>query len=346
MRALQVIENGQPLIINDVSEPEPAAGEVIVKVAHCGLCHTDLHLHDGHFGLGGDKKLSLSQSLPLTMGHEIQGTVHRVGTGVSGLPIGDSVAVYPWIGCGDCGLCTTAREHLCARARAIGVNVAGGYAQYVRVPSAKYVLPIGAVDPRQAALLMCSGISAFSALSKVETAFAAGRVAIIGFGGLGHMAVALAKARFGTVPVVLDVNADKLAQARALGCEAFDLAADDAIKTIKRETGGISAVVDFVGSDATSQAAGRLCGQAGHIVVVGLFGGELRTPLPPLALRGTTIQGSYVGTLDDAKAVLELAATGQLNAIPVTDCTLDQGNDAFSTLRSGNAEGRIIFNIS
>ena len=294
--------------------PQARGREVVVRVERCGVCHTDLHLHDGAFDLGGGNRLALKQSLPL-----------------------------PWIGCGDCGLCASDREHLCGRARAIGVNVDGGYAEFVHVVDARYVLPIGDVDPDQAALLMCSGLSAYSALTKVAAAFEAGLpVAIIGFGGLGLMALEIARARFGRVPAVLDVDDTKLALARERGAEAFDLGDPDAHKAVRAALGAVGAVIDFVGAEATSAAAGRLCGQAGHIVNVGLYGGLLTTPLPLLTLRGTTIQGSYTGSVDEARACLALAARGALDAIPVEHCTRGALNDAFGRLRRGEVSGRII----
>ncbi len=347
MKAAQVTENGAPLALADIPTPEPTGNEVVVKVRHCGICHTDLHLHDGYFGLGGDKKLALRQDLPLTMGHEIQGEVHALGGDVDGLSIGESVAIYPWIGCGSCALCASEREHLCARGRAIGVNVPGGYAEYVVVEDARYVLPIGDVDPRQAALLMCSGLSAYSALSKAKTAFDSGApVAIIGFGGLGQMALEIARARFGRLPVVVDVTPEKLALARSLGATAYDLNADNVAREIKSTHGDMGAVIDFVGAESTSTVAGRISGQAGHIVIVGLFGGTFSTPLPLMALRGTTIQGSYVGTLADARTVLALAGEGKLQPIDVSGCELDDVNKAIDSLRNGKVKGRMTININ
>lgn len=343
MQAAQLTSNDAPLELRDVPIPVATGREVVVRVERCGVCHTDLHLHHGAFALGGGRELGMAQSLPLTLGHEIQGVVHETGDDVDGLSPGDSVAVYPWIGCGECGICASGREHLCNRARAIGVNVDGGYAEYVHVVDARYVLPIGDVDPAQAALLMCSGLSAWSALTKVAPAFEAGLpVAIIGLGGLGLMALEIARARFGRLPAVLDVDPGKLELARERGAQAFDLNAPDAHKAVRGALGPLGAVVDFVGAESTSAIAGRLCGQAGHIVVVGLYGGALTTPLPLLALRGTTIQGSYTGSLEEARACLQLAASGALDPVPTSSCPRDAINDAFERLRAGGIAGRII----
>ncbi|MFK8053726.1 MAG: alcohol dehydrogenase [Woeseiaceae bacterium] len=342
MKALQVVTNGEPLTKNQLDTPEPGPDEIIVKVNHCGVCHTDLHLHDGYFGLGGEKRLNLKQNLPLTMGHEIQGEVISVGDNVDQFSGGEAVAVYPWIGCGECGLCATEREHLCSSGRALGINVDGGYAEFVRVPAQRYVLPIGDVDPAQAGLLMCSGISTYSALDKVRDGFAAGRVAIIGLGGLGMMAMEIARARFGQLPIVIDIDETKLEAARALGTDAFNLGDPDCAKQIKKAVGSVTAVIDFVGAEATSALAGRITGQAGHIVIVGLFGGMLQTPLPLMALRGTKIEGSYVGTLKDARELLALAGSGKLRPIPTVERPLDDINDVFAEMKAGKIHGRAV----
>ncbi|MEO0616944.1 MAG: alcohol dehydrogenase catalytic domain-containing protein [Pseudomonadota bacterium] len=343
MQAAQLTTNGAPLELREIDAPTAQGRAVIVRVQRCGVCHTDLHLHEGAFGLGGDKSLKLQQNLPLTLGHEIQGVVASTGDAVDTVTPGDAVVVYPWIGCGRCGMCKSGREHLCGRARAIGVNVDGGYADLVHVVDARYVLPIGNVDPAQAAIIMCSGLSAWSALSKVAHAFEADLpVAIIGLGGLGLMALEIARARFGKLPAVLDVDPGKLALACERGAQAFDLNDADAHKQVRGALGSLAAVVDFVGAETTSAIAGRLCGQGGHIVIVGLYGGALHTPLPLLALRGTTIQGSYTGSLEEARACLALAEQGGLDPVPTVTCGREDINGAFDRLRAGGVPGRII----
>jgi D-arabinose 1-dehydrogenase-like Zn-dependent alcohol dehydrogenase len=342
VKAQQVVENGEPLVGNDIARPDPGPGQVLVRVRHCGVCHTDLHLHDGYFGLGGERKLELAQTRPLTMGHEIHGEVAAVGAGVAAPRVGDSVAVYPWIGCGECGLCASDREHLCGRARSIGVHQPGGYAEYVLVPDARYTIPADGVDPAQAGLLMCSGITAYSALGKVAEAFDRGEVLIIGAGGVGTMALQFARALFDRVPMVADISEAKLAAAAELGATTWNLGEADVGKRLKSATGGIAAVIDFVGAESTVDFALRATGQAGHVVVVGLFGGLLQTPIPLLALRATTIQGSYVGSLQDARATLELARNGRVAPIPTDLRPLSAANRALSDLREGAVTGRVV----
>lgn len=343
MKAQQLVANQSPLVANELATPEISGQQVLVRIRHCGVCHTDLHLHDGFFALGGERKLNLAQSLPLTLGHEIQGEIAALGEQVTSLKVGEQVAVYPWIGCGECALCKTEREHLCGRSRALGVSVDGGYAEYVVVEHSRYVLPIGSVDPQQAGLLMCSGISAYSALAKVAGAFDNDEnVLIIGLGGLGMMALRLAQAKFGKLPMVADIDEGKLALAAKMGATTFNLNDEGIDRTIKKQTGGVAAVIDFVGAEATTALAGRVVGQAGHIVIVGLFGGMLQTPIPLLALRGTTIQGSYVGTLAEAREILKLAGSGTLEPLPVVEMPLAEANQAIEELRAGKVTGRVV----
>lgn len=342
MHAQQVVTNAAPLAGNEVPRPEPGAGELVVRVSQCGVCHTDLHLQDGYFGLGGDRRLQLAQNLPLTMGHEIHGEVAATGAGVVSPAAGDRVAVYPWIGCGNCSLCERDLEHLCARARSIGVYQPGGYAQYVLVPDARYAIPADGVDPAQAGLLMCSGITAYSALGKVADAARRGELLIIGAGGVGSMALEFARTLFDRVPMVADIDDAKLAAAAAVGAATWNLREDDIGKRFRKETGGVSAVIDFVGAESTVEFAQRATGQGGHIVIVGLFGGMLTAPIPLMALRATTIQGSYVGSLQDARDVLELARSGKVQPIPTDRRPLGAANAALEDLRAGRVTGRIV----
>ena len=345
MRAVQLTQTGGALTEADIDLPVADTGEVIVRVSHCGLCHTDVHLRAGYFGLGGDARLNLKQQLPLTLGHEIAGVAHAVGQGVEPSWVGRPVAVYPWIGCGKCPVCARGDEHLCGRARAIGVNVDGGYAQYVRVPHEQYLLDIDGIDPQFAAILMCSGLSAYSAVDKAAGAFSRGEALILGYGGLGRMAVEIAAARFDAAPMVIERSDTGVADAIARGLRAYATDTPDLRKIIERECGRPAAVVDFVGSSESAALANRLLGQGGRLISVGLFGGSLTVPLPLLALRGTQIVGSYVGTLEDARAVLALARSGRLKPIPTLACGVHELDARLDDLEVGKAPGRFVLNF-
>src|SRR5438874_2171574 len=188
MRAMQIIEWGKPLEARDYPDPEPQGEEVLLRVEAAGVCHSDVHIWDGHFDLGDGKQISLESRgvhLPFTMGHEIAGEVVALGPQASGVKIGDKVVAYPWIGCGECAVCKKGEELLCLRPRTLGTRIAGGYSTHVIVPSARYLLPHDGVPQGLAATYTCSGITALSALKKTrERLTKDDHLLIIGAGGV------------------------------------------------------------------------------------------------------------------------------------------------------------------
>ena len=150
MRCCAIVEFGKPLVEIDLPTPEPAGDEILLQVTGCGVCHSDLHIHDGYFDLGGGRKADLTANcaLPFCLGHEIAGTVVAMGETATGAAIGDSVVVYPWIGCGDCPVCAAGDEHFCPQSRALGVTRDGGFAERLVVPHARYLFDHGDVTDR------------------------------------------------------------------------------------------------------------------------------------------------------------------------------------------------------
>src|SRR5437763_4261033 len=193
MRAMQIIGWGEPLEAREYPDPEPQGEEVLLRVEAAGVCHSDVHIWDGHFDLGGGQHISLESRgvhLPFTMGHEIAGEVVALGPQASGVKRGDKVVAYPWIGCGQCAVCKKGEELLCLRPRTLGTRVAGGYGTHVLVPHGRYLLPYDGIPQGPAATYTCSGITAFSALKKTrERLGAGGHLVIIGAGGVGGSAV-------------------------------------------------------------------------------------------------------------------------------------------------------------
>jgi D-arabinose 1-dehydrogenase-like Zn-dependent alcohol dehydrogenase len=171
MRAMQIIEWGKPLEMREYPDPEPKGEEVLLRVEASGVCHSDVHIWDGYFDLGGEQRISLESRgvrLPFTMGHEIAGEVAALGPQASGVKLGDKVVAYPWIGCGECAVCRKGEELLCLTPRTLGTRRAGGYATHVIVPHGRYLLPHEGVPQGLAATYTCSGITAFSALKKTR----------------------------------------------------------------------------------------------------------------------------------------------------------------------------------
>ncbi|HUL67445.1 MAG TPA: alcohol dehydrogenase [Burkholderiaceae bacterium] len=328
--------------------PAPAGHEVTVRVTHCGICHSDLHIQAGGFDMGGGKLSSLERAgtqLPVTMGHEICGEVVEAGPEVTGLALGSRVVVYPWLGCGTCAVCERGDDHLCPKAsRNLGIQRPGGYANLVRVPDERYLVQIGSLAPERAATFACAGITAYGAIGKLDPMTADDHVAIIGCGGVGMTAVALysvlSKARI----VAIDPDPAKRAAALEHGAAlAFDPAAPDALKTIGKACGfDIAGAVDFVGSEASSSLAVNLVRRTGQVVIIGLFGGEFRMPLPLFALKSLRISGSYVGSPTDLRELVALGQRMQLPQIPLDLRPMGTVNQALQDLAQGRVLGRVV----
>ena len=227
---------GQDLQLRQDEMPAAQGREVHVRVTHCGMCHSDLHIQAGGFDLGGGKLSSLERNagvkLPVTLGHEISGVVVELGPDAQGLALGEPVVVYPWIGCGACATCQQGDDHLCVRgARNLGLQQPGGFADRVSVPHDRYVVPIGTLDPARAATYACAGITAMSAMRKLDPMGADDHVAVIGCGGVGMTALALYATMSAARIVAIDPDPAKRAAALALGAtQAFDPSAPEAAK--------------------------------------------------------------------------------------------------------------------
>ena len=326
----------------------PSGHEVTVRVTHCGMCHSDLHVQAGGFDMGGGKMSSLERAgtkLPVTMGHEIGGEVVEVGPEVQGVKLGDKVIVYPWLGCGSCTVCARGEDHLCPRAsRNMGIQLPGGYADLVRVPHARYLVPIGTLEPARAATFACAGITAWGAIRKLNPMAEDDHVAIIGCGGVGMTAVALMSATSKAKVVAIDPDPAKRDAALKHGAAmAFDPNAPDALKTIGKACQmNIAGAVDFVGAESSSTLAVNLVRRTGQVVIVGLFGGEFRMPLPMFALKSLQISGSYVAGLSDLRELVALAQRITLPQIPLDLRPLAGVNQALDDLAHGRVVGRVV----
>jgi propanol-preferring alcohol dehydrogenase len=326
----------------------PIGHEVTVRVTHCGMCHSDLHVQAGGFDMGGGKMSSLERAgtrVPVTMGHEIGGEVVEIGPEVQGFKLGDKVIVYPWLGCGSCPVCERGDDHLCPRAsRNMGIQLPGGYADLVRVPHDRYLVPIGTLEPARAATFACAGITAYGAIRKLDPLDAEDHVAIIGCGGVGMTAVALYSATSPARIVAIDPDPAKREVALSHGATmAFDPGAPDAVKAIGKACSmNIAGAVDFVGSEASSSLAVNLVRRTGQVIIVGLFGGEFRMPLPMFALKSLRISGSYVAGLHELRDLVALAQRATLPQIPLDLRPLASVNQALDDLAHGRVVGRVV----
>jgi len=346
MKSYQVTGYGEALEARDLTTPEPQGGEVLVKIAACGVCHSDVHLWEGYFDLGEGQKLHLgkvSAMVPFTPGHEIIGHVTAVGPDAKGVSVGDKRVVYPWIGCGACSVCQSGNENLCARGRNLGVHVDGGFSDHVIVPDAKYLFDMGSVDDALACTYACSGITAFGAIKKAAHLSKDDPLMVIGAGGVGLMGVRFVKAVLGISPIVVDIDENRRAAAMDAGAsQAIDPNDKDAIRAFMKATGGAAAAIDFVGAEQTAQTGLKVLRTGGKLVIVGLFGGQLKTPLPMIPMRALTIEGSYVGTPAEMAEMVELVRTGVIPPIPVETRDMSRASETLDDLKSGRVVGRAV----
>lgn len=348
MRSYQVIEFGEPLQPVDAPTPVPQGTEVLLRTLATGVCHSDLHIWDGYYDLGGGKLLKTRDRglvPPLILGHEIVGAVVACGPEAEGVTPGEVRIAYPWIGCGSCALCRRGDEHLCARPRTLGITRPGGFADHVLVPHPRYLFALGGLGPAQAAPYACSGLTAFAALRRVgEAVFRAQPIVVIGAGGLGLMCVALLKAQGGKGAVVVDIDGGKRDAALALGALAVvDPAAPDAVKQLQAACGGSpAAAIDFVGAQATARLGIDALARGGKYVIIGLFGGDITLALPLLPMRAIAIQGVLVGSLGEFRELMALVAQGTVPAVPLDERNLAQADQTLRDLKAGRILGRAV----
>jgi alcohol dehydrogenase len=352
---------GAPLCETVVDCPQPRGTEVLVRVHRCGVCHSDLHMQDGYFRLAGDKTLDVraGRSLPFTLGHEIAGTIesfgeeapaalaHEYGPDLMRLEPGRPVAVYPWIGCGKCAACARREENICAAPHHLGIYADGGYASHVLIPHPRYLIDYAPLTPSFAGTLMCSGLTAYAALSRLarlgEGSYVRqGPVLLVGMGGVGMMGLAIARHMFPHAPLVADTDPAKREAALKAGAHAaYDPADPSARKAIVSLTGGgVLAACDFVGAEASLAFATGTLARGGKVVVTGLFGGGFAMPAAMFALKAIGIEGTQTGTLKEARDIIAFARAWKLKPPPMRERPLAQAQAALDDLRAGHVVGR------
>lgn len=342
MKAYQLVAWQQPAEIREVDVPEPGPGQVLVRVGGAGACHSDLHLMEWPEG-------RLPFELPFTLGHENAGWVEALGAGVEGLEVDEAVAVYgPW-GCGRCAACRRSAESSCERAAEIGamgggLGRDGGMAEYLLVPAARLLLPLGDLDPRDAAPLTDAALTPYHAIKRSLPILGAGSTAVvIGVGGLGHMAVQILRAMTSARIVAVDVNPEHLRVAQRDGADVALEVGDATAAEIRELTRGLGAelVLDVVGSDDTLALAMALARTEGHLTVLGLAGGTMTWTAMGALPWGCALSSTYWGTAVELMEVLDLARAGHIRA-HVERFALDDVAEAYAAMREGRLEGRAV----
>ncbi|WP_326763938.1 NAD(P)-dependent alcohol dehydrogenase [Streptomyces sp. NBC_01591] len=341
MKAVQYRTVGAAPEVVTVPDPEPGPGQVMLKVTAAGVCHSDI-------AVMSRPAEQIPFPLPLTLGHEGVGTVAALGDGVSGLSVGESVAVYgPW-GCGTCVKCAEGKENYCLRAKELGITPPGlgspgAMAEYMIVDDPRHLLPLGDLDPVQAVPLTDAGLTPYHAIKRSLPKLVPGATAVvIGTGGLGHVAIQLLRAMTAVRVIALDVTEDKLALARAVGAHETVLSDKDAAAKVRELTGGVGAqvILDFVGAPPTVATAGAAAAIDSDVTIVGIGGGALPVGFGSLPYN-TTVTSPYWGSRSELAEVLDLAHAGSVE-VHVETYTLDEAPLAYERLHHGKINGRAV----
>lgn len=311
MRAVQLVNPGAPLQPRKIADPQPGPDEVVVAVAAAGICRSDLHYRSG-FPVAGP--------LPLTLGHEVAGTVAAVGSEVDGRLRGSRICVHYQVGCGSCRWCSSGLEQHCRHGAMIGKSRPGGYAEMIVVP-ARNVVPVPpGIALEHAAAMMCSSATSLHALRRGRMA-PGDRVAVFGAGGLGMSAIQLARAEGAAVVYAIDPNPQKQALAEALG--AVPIAPGDTATARLREDGGVEVALDLVGSPVVMRQCLDVLAPLGRAVAVGLAPDAfLVGPYTDLVTGESELVGASDHLLSEITDLLEMAAAGYLSLERIVDRTV------------------------
>jgi D-arabinose 1-dehydrogenase-like Zn-dependent alcohol dehydrogenase len=305
MRAVQLAKLGKPLIDAEVPIPDIGPSDVLVRVAACGICHSDAHYRAG---------ISPIDSLPVTVGHEVAGRVEAVGEQVTHVSPGDRIGIHYLVSCGVCDFCLHGNEQFCAKVQMIGKHRDGGYADFIAVPGRNaFPLP-GEISFEHGAIMMCSSATALHALNKARLR-PGESVAIFGFGGLGFSALQLARAFDCGQIYVVEINPAKLATAAALGAVPIDATAGVPVQQILDATRGkdVNVAIELVGSAATMQQAVRCLGIQGRAAMVALSRESMSLlPYPELISKEAEVIGVSDHLATELPVLMQLARNGKL----------------------------------
>ena len=341
MRALQLKAFQTEPEVVDLPDPEPGPGQVVVKVGGAGACHSDLHvMHDFQEGMA-------PWGPPFVLGHENAGWVHSLGAGVTGVEVGLPVAVYGLLGCGRCTSCAAGAENHCARGMAgppgIGFGVDGGMAEYLLVHDPRRLVPIGELDPVDAAPLTDAALTPYRAVKRVVPKLSpTSHVVVIGVGGLGHFAVQILAALTPVTVIAVDTRQSALDLAAGVGATTTILAGDDASAQVLEATKGARAdvVLDFVGAKATIALGASVAKVGGELMVIGAAGGSFEWNFYSLPYE-VNLTTSFWGTLRELHEVVALAQRGLITP-QVQRFGLDDAVRAYQLMEQGQLSGRAV----
>lgn len=321
----------RPLDVTEVPTPVPGVGEVLVRVAGCGICHTDLHYLD--------HGVKTFKAPPLILGHEAAGTIARLGPGCDGRREGDRVLIPAVLSCGRCRYCRAGRENLCDAMVMLGNNVDGAYAEYVAVP-AREVVPVPAALPLERACVVADALSTpYHAVTRRATVRPGEVVAVVGCGGVGLNVVQCAVLS-GAVVIAIDVNEQRLEIARTLGAaQTVNPGAVERLdKTVRALTdGGVDVAFEVVGKPDTIRAAFGLLRRGGRMCVLGYAAEDVTLSAARLMYHELEVVGSLGCGAGEYPEILRLVEAGRLRVDPIVSGTIPLAdvNDGFNRLRRG-----------
>ncbi|KAJ3544775.1 hypothetical protein NM208_g2875 [Fusarium decemcellulare] len=347
--AWAVVDFGKPLEKIEIPIPKPVGTEIVIKVTHCGVCHSDLHFWEGSYDLGDGKRMYIGDrgaALPRALGHEILGTVAEFGPDVDAdrLSVGSSWAVYPWVGCQECQHCKDEQDSMCMAQKSRGIFLDGGFAQYITIPHPRYLVDYGDADPSVACTFGCSGLTVLSSIQKLMPLKPEEPILLIGAGGLGLAGISMLKALGHQNIITADITPEKRQAALDAGATAVvDSKAEDPLKEAIRVAGGpLAGAIDFVCNKQTSEFAMACIGKGRKVIAVGLAGGAMSLPLAPFIFLCKSFIGNITGDPQHLRDVADLAKRGKLSSIPITEVPWDQANQALQQLAEGKVTGRLV----
>jgi propanol-preferring alcohol dehydrogenase len=315
MKAVRLIRIGQPLELQDIPIPVLRDGEALVRVRAAGICHSDAHYRAGTSPVG---------ALPITLGHEVAGTIVELGSNAGALSVTDRVCIHYMATCGRCVYCSAGQEQFCLTGQMIGKHRDGGYAEYIAVPARSLVPLPDDVSFEHGAIMMCSSATSFHALHKARLQ-PGERVAIFGIGGLGMSALQLAKA-FGALDVyAIDIDENKLALAEQFGAISVDAREGDPAAALIRLTGGrgVDIALELIGLPVTMKQAVRSLAVFGRAVLVGISAAPFEVnSYAEILGKETEIIGSSDHLVSELPTLIEYARRGLLDLSPVITETI------------------------
>lgn len=334
MKAALLKAWGQALVIDDVAVPEPGAGQVLIRVRACGVCHTDLHLARGEW-----EHFKAFMSLPVILGHEVAGTVERIGPSVTRLQEGDAVGVA-WFHrtCGTCDYCRQDIEVYCDTPAITGVTVPGGLGEYLLAWESHALAIPAELETTEAAPLFCAGGTVYSALRKVDLSGSA-RLGVWGIGGLGHIAIQLGKLAGAHVTAV-DVAPEKLQMAADLGADMV-VAGERVLDWFEDPAHRVDVALICAASVEAYQVALKCLRKRGTLLVVGLPPRPLNWFPADLVRSGVRVLPSRVSSRQELREVLKLAAAGKIRS-RVRRFALQDVNQVLDLLERGEISGRAV----